>query len=178
MSSSVVTTPHILFAPTCTMWKRSRLTSTVPRMSLDRTTSASVRSICFATASSRLAPSKGRLRTALPVRQDVAPAYIPDQIPFPKCHKHLPTVFSQEEVARLIECAGPLMQRAMISSCRDVPAEAIPSASVPTSTSSASCTHGENLQHHPHVHCVVPAGGMSFDGNRWVATSSRFQLLA
>jgi integrase/recombinase XerD len=40
--------------------------------------------------------------------------YIPDQIPFPKCHKRLPTVLSQEEVARLIECSGSLMQRAMI----------------------------------------------------------------
>jgi integrase/recombinase XerD len=40
--------------------------------------------------------------------------YMPDQIPFPKCHKRLPTVLSQEEVARLIECSGSLMQRAMI----------------------------------------------------------------
>jgi hypothetical protein len=33
-------------------------------------------------------------------------AYLPDQIPFPKCHKHLPTVLSQEEVTRLIDSAG------------------------------------------------------------------------
>jgi Putative transposase/Transposase zinc-binding domain len=37
-------------------------------------------------------------------------------------------------------------------------------------------TWGQNLQHHPHVHCVVPAGGLSLDGERWVATSSRFLL--
>jgi hypothetical protein len=37
-------------------------------------------------------------------------------------------------------------------------------------------TWGQNLQHHPHVHCVVPAGGLSLDGDRWVATSSRFLL--
>ncbi len=29
-------------------------------------------------------------------------------------------------------------------------------------------TWGQNLMHHPHVHCVVPAGGVSPDGQRWV----------
>ena len=29
-------------------------------------------------------------------------------------------------------------------------------------------TWGQRLQHHPHVHCVVPAGGLSLDGQRWV----------
>jgi hypothetical protein len=28
-------------------------------------------------------------------------------------------------------------------------------------------TWGQNLQHHPHVHCVVPGGGLSPDGSRW-----------
>jgi len=37
-------------------------------------------------------------------------------------------------------------------------------------------TWGQNLQHHPHVHCVVPAGGLAPDGSRWVASSSRFFL--
>jgi Transposase zinc-binding domain/Putative transposase len=30
-------------------------------------------------------------------------------------------------------------------------------------------TWGQTLQHHPHVHCVVPGGGPSLDGTRWVA---------
>lgn len=29
-------------------------------------------------------------------------------------------------------------------------------------------TWGQNLHHHPHVHCVVPAGGLSRDGTRWI----------
>jgi hypothetical protein len=29
-------------------------------------------------------------------------------------------------------------------------------------------TWGQTLQHHPHVHCVVPAGGLSADHQRWV----------
>ena len=37
-------------------------------------------------------------------------------------------------------------------------------------------TWGQNLQHHPHVHCVVPGGGLALDGSRWVAASSCFLL--
>ena len=37
-------------------------------------------------------------------------------------------------------------------------------------------TWGQNLQHHPHIHCVVPGGGLALDGTRWVAASSRFFL--
>jgi hypothetical protein len=37
-------------------------------------------------------------------------------------------------------------------------------------------TWGQNLQHHPHVHCVVPGGGLALDGSRWVAASPRFFL--
>jgi integrase/recombinase XerD len=40
--------------------------------------------------------------------------YIHDQIPFPKRQKPLPTVLSQEEVARLIDSAQSLMHRAML----------------------------------------------------------------
>jgi hypothetical protein len=29
-------------------------------------------------------------------------------------------------------------------------------------------TWGQNLQHHPHVHCIIPAGGLSSDHQRWV----------
>lgn len=35
-------------------------------------------------------------------------------------------------------------------------------------------TWGQNLQHHPHVHCVVPGGGISRDGKRWVACRPGF----
>src|SRR6516225_4569175 len=37
-------------------------------------------------------------------------------------------------------------------------------------------TWGQNLLHHPHVHCVVPGGGISADGSRWVACKSRYFL--
>jgi len=37
-------------------------------------------------------------------------------------------------------------------------------------------TWGQNLLHHPHVHCVVPGGGLSSDGSRWISCRSRFFL--
>lgn len=37
-------------------------------------------------------------------------------------------------------------------------------------------TWGQNLQFHPHVHCVVPGGGSSADGTRWVASPGNFFL--
>src|SRR4051794_2425458 len=37
-------------------------------------------------------------------------------------------------------------------------------------------TWGQNLQHHPHVHCLVPGGGLSPDGKRWVSCRPGFFL--
>lgn len=37
-------------------------------------------------------------------------------------------------------------------------------------------TWGQNLIHHPHLHCVVPGGGISLDGQRWVACRPGFFL--
>jgi hypothetical protein len=37
-------------------------------------------------------------------------------------------------------------------------------------------TWNQLLGYHPHLHCIVPAGGLSFDGSRWIATSERFFL--
>lgn len=38
-------------------------------------------------------------------------------------------------------------------------------------------TWGQNLSLHPHVHCVVPGGGFSLDGKRWVSLRNRSFLL-
>jgi hypothetical protein len=37
-------------------------------------------------------------------------------------------------------------------------------------------TWGQNLHHHPHVHCVVPGGGPSLDGTCWVSCRPGFFL--
>jgi hypothetical protein len=37
-------------------------------------------------------------------------------------------------------------------------------------------TWGQNLLHHPHLHCVVPGGGIAPDGQRWIACRPGFFL--
>lgn len=37
-------------------------------------------------------------------------------------------------------------------------------------------TWSQTLVLHPHLHCIVPGGGPSLDGERWVASSERFLL--
>jgi Putative transposase/Transposase zinc-binding domain len=37
-------------------------------------------------------------------------------------------------------------------------------------------TWGQNLDHHPHVHCIVPGGGISPDGERWIPCRAGFFL--
>jgi hypothetical protein len=39
-------------------------------------------------------------------------------------------------------------------------------------------TWGQNLLHHPHLHCVVPGGGLAPDGARWIACKPGFFLPA
>lgn len=37
-------------------------------------------------------------------------------------------------------------------------------------------TWGQNLLHHPHVHCVIPVGGLSADGTQWIHPRHPFFL--
>ena len=37
-------------------------------------------------------------------------------------------------------------------------------------------TWGQNLMYHPHLHCLVPAGGLSLDGKAWIASRRKFFL--
>src|SRR5690349_9256614 len=37
-------------------------------------------------------------------------------------------------------------------------------------------TWGSNLSHHPHLHVVVPGGGLSPDGNQWIACRAGYFL--
>src|SRR4051794_8609706 len=37
-------------------------------------------------------------------------------------------------------------------------------------------TWGQNLDHHPHLHCIVPGGGISPSGDRWVQCRPNFFL--
>jgi len=35
-------------------------------------------------------------------------------------------------------------------------------------------TWGQNLMFHPHLHCIVPSGGLSLDGVRWINSRKKF----
>jgi hypothetical protein len=35
---------------------------------------------------------------------------------------------------------------------------------------------GQHLHYHPHIHCIVPGGGLSLDQSRWVACRANFFL--
>src|SRR6202789_1330240 len=37
-------------------------------------------------------------------------------------------------------------------------------------------TWSQNLGHHPHLHCLVPAGGLALDHSRWVRSRRNFFL--
>jgi hypothetical protein len=37
-------------------------------------------------------------------------------------------------------------------------------------------TWGQTLMHHPHIHCIVPGGGLSPDGTQWVSCPAGFFL--
>jgi hypothetical protein len=37
-------------------------------------------------------------------------------------------------------------------------------------------TWGQTLHHHPHIHCLVPAGGLALDGTAWIPCPKRFFL--
>ena len=39
-------------------------------------------------------------------------------------------------------------------------------------------TWGSNLLHHPHIHCVIPSGGLSLDHQRWIRPRYPFWLSA
>jgi hypothetical protein len=46
----------------------------------------------------------------------------------------------------------------------------------PASYPHAAMLAGSAMTHHPHVHMIVPGGGLSPDGQRWIATRPNFLL--
>lgn len=35
-------------------------------------------------------------------------------------------------------------------------------------------TWGQNLMYHPHIHCIVPGGGLSLDKSKWIKSKKKF----
>jgi len=71
--------------------------------------------------------------------------------------RKLPVILSAEEVGRLLQAAGSLKYQAALG----IACGASPRAS-------------SALTHHRHLHCIVPGGGISSDGQRWVPCKCGF----
>jgi hypothetical protein len=72
------------------------------------------------------------------------------------CPRKLPDVLSVDEVAKLLEAAPGIGARIGITAVLH--------------------TWGSAMTHHPHIHMIVPGGGLSPDGNRWVSSRPAFLL--
>ena len=101
--------------------------------------------------------------------------------PYPKKRYRLPTILSQEEVAQLIEAAPTPFYRTILMTlygAETLLEVARNPAHLGAEIGFFSVLHtwNQKLQLHPHVHCVVPAGGLSRDHARWIRSHPRFFL--
>jgi Putative transposase/Transposase zinc-binding domain len=97
-------------------------------------------------------------------------------LPVPYCHVVF-TVPQQLAPAMLQNqrvCYG-LLFRAVSETLQEIAAE-FPRFRAKLGFLAVLHTWSQQLVHHPHVHCVVPAGGLSSDGSRWVACHPKFFL--
>jgi integrase len=126
-------------------------------------------------------------------------------VPFVREPRRLPLVLSPEEVARLLEAAPGLKYRAALTMAYGAGLRASEVVSLKITdidsarmvirveqgiTIAADPKHlgarigltavlhswGSALTHHPHVHMIVPGGGISPDGQRWVSCRPGFFL--
>ncbi|SDF48716.1 Phage integrase family protein [Salipiger thiooxidans] len=96
------------------------------------------------------------------------------QMRYQRATKQIPVLLSAEEVSRILEAApGPgLRYRAAFS----VPYGGGLRTSEVTHLKVGDIDSDRMLTHHPHVHVIVPGGGLSPDGTRWVACRPAFFL--
>jgi hypothetical protein len=103
-----------------------------------------------------------------------------------------PVILSQEEVARLLQAAPSLKYKAApsmaygaslrVSEVANLKVSDIDSERMTLRVEQAKGhrdrdvmhTWGSALTHHPHVHVIVPGGGLSPDGSRWIACKPGF----
>ena len=73
-----------------------------------------------------------------------------DKITRIKEPRRLPSVLSPEEVKSIFDVTENIKHKAILH------------------------TWGQNLMNHPHIHCIVPCGGLTLDGNRWINSKKDF----
>jgi hypothetical protein len=99
-------------------------------------------------------------------------------LPVPYFH----VVFTLPDVLDPIALANPRVVYDLLlrSAAQTVLAVAANPANLGASVGLLAVLHtwGQNLHFHPHVHCVVPGGGLSPDGTRWIGSPSNYFLPA
>jgi hypothetical protein len=105
---------------------------------------------------------------------------IPERIAYAREPRKLPVVLDADEVVRFLEAVPSLRTRAALTTAYAAGLQTIAAdlrhLGAELGLVAVLHTWGQNLQHHPHVHCVVPGGGPSLDGRRWVACRPGFFL--
>lgn len=125
------------------------------------------------------------------------PAYV-EGLCFTRKERKLPVVLSHNEIRRFLEALDSLKYRAVLMTCYGAGLRIGPIAlqnpkvvygilfraawetvrelakdpkhlGAKVGMLSVLHTWGSNLMHHPHLHCIVPGGGVALDGRRWVA---------
>ncbi len=66
--------------------------------------------------------------------------------------------------------------RAVAETLLEVAAEPAPARRARIGILALLHTWSQGLHHHPHIHCLVPAGGLSVDGTRWIRSRKNFFL--
>jgi hypothetical protein len=97
-------------------------------------------------------------------------------LPVPYCHVvfTIPQQLAPVTLQNQRVCYG-LLFRAVSETLQEIAAE-FPRFRAKLGFLAVLHTWSQQLGHHPHVHCVVPAGGLSSDGSRWVACHPKFFL--
>jgi hypothetical protein len=109
-------------------------------------------------------------------------------LPMPQQPKTLPVILSPEGVRHFLSCVSRRKGRTVLTVCyaaglRISEAIALRPIDIDPKHLGAEIglfavlpTWGQNLMQHPHLHCVVPGGGLSADGERWVPCRPGFFL--
>jgi hypothetical protein len=101
-----------------------------------------------------------------------------ENLPLLRTPKKLPVILSPDEVTRLIEAAPNLLYRTLLMLLYATGLRRADPKHIGAEIGFLSVLHtwGQTLQPHPHIHCVVPGGGLSPDHQHWIRAPNHFFL--
>ena len=94
------------------------------------------------------------------------------RLPYGKKPKRVPVVLSREEVLKFLQGILSRKQRMLLTTMYATPRH----LGAQIGGLMVLHTWGQTLELHPHVHVIVPGGGLSPDGTRWISCKPGFFL--